>query len=47
MYHAILRRSASVKFMAVPNYTYLKLKIPGVGHKLRVLMQGRKKTDSY
>jgi hypothetical protein len=28
-YHAILRRPAYVKFMAVPNYTYLKLKIPG------------------
>jgi hypothetical protein len=28
-YHAILRRSAYTKFMAVPNYTYLKLKIPG------------------
>jgi hypothetical protein len=29
MYHAILGRPAYVKFMAVPNYTYLKLKIPG------------------
>jgi hypothetical protein len=28
-YHAILRRPAYAKFMAVPNYTYLKLKIPG------------------
>jgi hypothetical protein len=28
-YHAILGRSAYAKFMAVPNYTYLKLKIPG------------------
>jgi hypothetical protein len=28
-YHAILGRLAYVKFMAVPNYTYLKLKIPG------------------
>jgi hypothetical protein len=27
-YHAILGRSAYEKFMAVPNYTYLKLKIP-------------------
>jgi hypothetical protein len=26
-YHAILRRSACAKFMAVPNYMYLKLKI--------------------
>jgi hypothetical protein len=29
MYHAILRRPAYAKFMAGPNYTYLKLKIPG------------------
>jgi hypothetical protein len=28
-YHAILGRPAYVKFMAVPNYTYLKLKIHG------------------
>jgi hypothetical protein len=27
-YHAILGRPAYVKLMAVPNYTYLKLKIP-------------------
>jgi hypothetical protein len=27
-YHAILWRPACVKFMVVPNYTYLKLKIP-------------------
>jgi hypothetical protein len=27
-YHAILGRPAYVKFMAVPNYTYVKLKIP-------------------
>jgi hypothetical protein len=29
MYHAILGRPAYAKFMAVLNYTYLKLKIPG------------------
>jgi hypothetical protein len=29
MYHAILGRSAYAKFMVVPNYTYLKLKIHG------------------
>jgi hypothetical protein len=29
-YHAILRRPTYVKLMAVPNYTYLKLKIPGL-----------------
>jgi hypothetical protein len=28
-YHAILGRLAYAKFMAVPNYMYLKLKIPG------------------
>jgi hypothetical protein len=27
-YHAILGRLAYAKFMAVPNYTYLKLKMP-------------------
>jgi hypothetical protein len=29
-YHAILGRPTYTKFMAVPNYTYLKLKIPGL-----------------
>jgi hypothetical protein len=29
MYHAILGRPAYAKFMEVPNYTYLKLKMPG------------------
>jgi hypothetical protein len=29
-YHAILGRPAYAKFMAVPNYTHLKLKIPGL-----------------
>jgi hypothetical protein len=28
-YHAILGRSCYAKFMAVPNYTYLKMKVPG------------------
>ena len=28
-YHAILGRPCYLKFMAVPNYTYLKLKMPG------------------
>ena len=28
-YHAILGRPCYTKFMAVPNYTYLKLKMPG------------------
>ncbi|XP_066310979.1 uncharacterized protein [Miscanthus floridulus] len=30
-YHAILGRPCYVKFMAVPNYTYLKLKMLGPG----------------
>jgi hypothetical protein len=28
-YHVILGRSCYAKFMAVPNYTYLKMKMPG------------------
>jgi hypothetical protein len=28
-YHAILGHPCYAKFMAVPNYTYLKLKMPG------------------
>jgi hypothetical protein len=28
-YHAILRRSALAKFMAIPHYPYLLLKMPG------------------
>ena len=28
-YHAILDRPCYAKFMAIPNYTYLKLKMPG------------------
>jgi hypothetical protein len=28
-YHAVLGRPFYAKFMAVPNYTYLKLKMPG------------------
>ncbi|XP_014660903.1 uncharacterized protein LOC106804404 [Setaria italica] len=28
-YHAILGRPCYAKFMAIPNYTYLKLKLPG------------------
>ena len=30
-YHAILGRPCYVKFMVVPNYTYLKLKMLGLG----------------
>ncbi|XP_066354814.1 uncharacterized protein [Miscanthus floridulus] len=29
-YHAILERSCNAKFMVIPNYTYLKLKMPGL-----------------
>ena len=29
VYHAILGRPCYAKFMAIPNYTYLKLKMPG------------------
>jgi hypothetical protein len=29
VYHAILGRPCYAKFMAVPNYTYLKMKMPG------------------
>ena len=29
IYHAILGRPCYAKFMAIPNYTYLKLKMPG------------------
>jgi hypothetical protein len=28
-YHALLGRPALAKFMAVPHYTYLKMKLPG------------------
>ena len=28
-YHAILGRPALAKFMAVPHYAYLKMKLPG------------------
>ena len=30
-YHAILGQPCYAKFMAIPNYTYLKLKMPGLG----------------
>jgi hypothetical protein len=41
MYHAILRRPTYAKFMAVPNYTYLKLKIPGRYHHSRAYVPAR------
>ncbi|XP_066351495.1 uncharacterized protein [Miscanthus floridulus] len=35
-YHAILGRPCYAKFMAVPNYTYLKLKMLGLGRVITV-----------
>jgi hypothetical protein len=37
-YHAILGRPAFAKFMAVPHYAYLTLKIPGP--KGTIMVQG-------
>jgi hypothetical protein len=35
-YHAVLGRSCYAKFMAIPNYTYLKLKMPGPNRTITV-----------
>jgi hypothetical protein len=35
-YHTILGRPCYVKLMVVPNYTYLKLKMPGSGEVITV-----------
>ncbi|XP_066374850.1 uncharacterized protein [Miscanthus floridulus] len=35
-FHAILGRPCYTKFMVVPNYTYFKLKIPGLGGVITV-----------
>ena len=35
-YHAILGRPCYAKFMDIPDYTYLKLKMPGVGRIITV-----------
>ena len=35
-YHAILGRPCYAKFMAVPNYTYLKLKMPSLGKVITI-----------
>ena len=35
-YHAVLGRPCYAKFMAVPNYTYLKLKMPGPNEVITV-----------
>ena len=37
-YHAILGRPCYAMFMAVPNYTYLKLKMPGLNSIITVSM---------
>ena len=36
VYHALLGRPAYAKFMAVPNYTYLRLKMPGLNGVITV-----------
>jgi hypothetical protein len=36
IYHALLGRPCFAKFMAVPNYTYLKLKMPGLKEVITV-----------
>jgi hypothetical protein len=35
-YHTVLGRPCYAKFMAVPNYTYLKLKMPGPNEVITV-----------
>jgi hypothetical protein len=35
-YHTILRRPCYAKFMAIPNYTYLKMKMPGLNGVITV-----------
>ena len=35
-YHTILGSPCYAKFMAVPNYTYLKLKMPGLGRVITI-----------
>ena len=35
-YHAILGRPCYAKFMVVPNYTYLKLKMPGLSRVITI-----------
>ena len=35
-YHAILGRPCYAKFMAVPNYTYFKLKMPGLSRVITI-----------
>ncbi|XP_066384539.1 uncharacterized protein [Miscanthus floridulus] len=35
-YHAILGQPCYAKFMAIPNYTYLKLKMSGLGRVITI-----------
>ena len=35
-YHSILGRPCYAKFMAIPNYTYLKLKMPGPNNVITI-----------
>ena len=35
-YHAILGHPCYAKFIAIPNYTYLKLKMPGLGRVITI-----------
>jgi hypothetical protein len=43
-YHAVLGRPCYAKFMVVPNYTYLKLKMPG---PIGVITIGSTYRDAY
>jgi hypothetical protein len=36
IYHALFGRPCFIKFMAVPNYTYLKLKMPDLNRVITV-----------
>jgi hypothetical protein len=45
-YHAILRRPALAKFMAIPHYPYLLLKMPGP-HKILFLQGNLKRAFDY
>jgi hypothetical protein len=44
-YHAILGRSALAKFMAVPHYVYLLLKMPGLSGVLTLRGDLKKSYD--
>jgi hypothetical protein len=44
-YHVILGRLCYVKFMVIPSYTYLKLKIPGPGGVTTVEAMAQRAVD--